>query len=75
MLPGAALSGSDRRIKRDIKRIGTISNGLPFYSFRYIWDDAPQIGLMADEVEKVHPGAVIDGPLGYKMVSYQLACL
>jgi hypothetical protein len=69
-----AMAGSDRRLKRDISRIGTLRNGLPVYSFRYRWDDAWRTGLMADEVERVHPEAVIEGPLGYKLVNYQLAC-
>lgn len=61
---------SDRRLKRDIELIGTLPNGLSIYSFNYLWDDDPQIGLMADEVERVHPEAVIEGPFGLKTVDY-----
>jgi hypothetical protein len=73
MMPAILAMGSDRRLKRDISRIGTLRNGLPVYSFRYRWDDAWRTGLMADEVERVHPEAVIEGPLGYKLVNYALA--
>lgn len=80
IFPGAikagltALGGSDRRIKRDIKRIGTLRNGLPLYSFRYVGSKRRQIGLMADEVEKVHPEAVIAvGAYRIKMVDYARA--
>lgn len=66
---------SDRRAKDDIKRVGTLDNGLPVYSFRYKGDDRTQIGLMADDVEKVHPEAVVTGPHGLKMVHYDQAVL
>ena len=49
---------SDRRLKRDIERVGALPNGLNVYTFRYLWDDQPFIGLMADEVQKVIPEAV-----------------
>jgi len=76
--PGAigglmGLFGSDRRLKRDIERIGRLRNGLPVYRFRYHWSGRSTIGLMADEVERVHPRAVAAGPGGFKMVNYALA--
>lgn len=68
---------SDRRLKRDIERIGTLENGLPWYRFNYKWDDAktaPREGLMSDDVRKVIPSAVvIDGASGFDTVNYQLA--
>lgn len=71
-LGAAALSLlSDRRAKKDIRRIGKLDNGLPVYAFRYILDDgAMRIGLMADEVEKVVPDAVSMSALGLKVVDY-----
>ncbi len=50
---------SDRRLKRDIERIGTLGNGLPWYRFRYLDDDAPREGLMSDDVRRVKPSAVV----------------
>jgi len=64
---------SDRRLKRDIEFIGVLPNGLSIYSFNYLWDDEPQVGLMADEVERVHPEAVMVGPFGFKAVDYDRA--
>jgi hypothetical protein len=64
---------SDRRLKREIRRIGTWMNGLPVYVWRYIWGGPPQIGFMADEVAQVHPEAVLTGPGGYALVRYDLA--
>lgn len=74
---GALMSGlfaSDRRVKKDIRRIGVIANGLPVYSFRYIWGGGEQIGLMAQDVELVHPEAVHEIG-GIKVVNYDLAVL
>ena len=69
---GTQLGGwlSDRRAKRDIKRIGTLDNGLPVYKFRYLGSDLVNIGLMADDVEKVVPEAVSMGADGFKRVDY-----
>ncbi len=71
-LGGAALLGSDRRFKKDIVRVGTLDNGLPVYLFRYRNDNVPMIGLMADDVERVKPGAVHEIS-GYKYVDYREA--
>jgi hypothetical protein len=41
---------SDRRFKRDVKRIGTTPGGTPLYRFRYIFGGPEMVGVMADEV-------------------------
>jgi hypothetical protein len=51
---------SDRRIKTDISRVGTLDNGLPVYLFRYRDGGPMQIGLMAQDVQEVKPEAVGD---------------
>ena len=61
---------SDVRLKDNIRVIGALPSGLPIYSFNYIWDDVPQVGVMAQDVEKVYPDAVIEHESGYKMVDY-----
>lgn len=62
---------SDRRVKRDIKFIGVMPNGLPVYAFRYVGDDTPQIGHMADEVREKFPDLVTRGFDGLDRVDYQ----
>lgn len=63
---------SDRRLKDDVKEIGKTHDGQPIYSFKYKGDDATQIGLMAQDVEKKHPEAVgLAG--GFKTVDYKKA--
>lgn len=64
--------GSDRKLKKDIKRVGTLDNGLPVYLFRYKAGGPMQIGVMADEVEKIFPDAVMEVG-GYKYVDYGAA--
>lgn len=65
---------SDRRAKRDIRRIGTWGNGLGVYTYRYAWEKAGRhIGFMADEVRKIAPRAVLRFADGFDRVNYVLA--
>lgn len=66
---GKAWITSDRRVKRDIRRIGFADNGLPLYRYRYAWGGPVQIGVMAQDVEKVNPAAVSEIG-GIKAVDY-----
>jgi hypothetical protein len=76
-LAGAGLGGwaktgfalSDRRLKNEIERVGTLPSGLPIYEYNYIWGGR-QIGVMADEVLVMFPDAVVEGPSGFDMVDY-----
>jgi hypothetical protein len=65
-----ALAYSDRRLKEDIERIGTLDSGLPIYRFRYRGTDQIFIGVMADEAADKFPDAVSADSLGYLMVDY-----
>jgi hypothetical protein len=70
--------GSDIRMKQNIEAIGSLPNGLTIY----LWDYKPEfkddqycghgkfIGVMAQEVEKVIPDAVMTRSDGFKMVDY-----
>jgi hypothetical protein len=82
-LGSAALGGwarmgmpSDSRIKENISQVGTLRNGLPIYVFNYKTDldGIPQIGLMAQDVEKLHPDAVYEIN-GIKHVNYAKAVI
>lgn len=61
---------SDRRLKSNIKRIGTAHNGLPLYEYTIFGQR--QRGVMADEAEKVMPAAVSTHSSGFKMVNYAM---
>lgn len=62
---------SDRRLKTDIKRVGTLDSDLAVYRYRYKGDERYQIGVMADEVREKFPDAVHVGPGGFDMVDYR----
>jgi hypothetical protein len=69
---GIAAMFSDRRLKRDVSRIGELPSGLPVYSFRYTWDDSAwHVGVMAQEAQEVIPHAVAEHESGYLMVDYR----
>ena len=71
-LGGGALSKySDRRLKKNIKRIGTHVLGIGLYTWDYLWNE-PFSGVMADEVEQVMPEAIVMHPSGFKMVNYSM---
>jgi hypothetical protein len=64
-----AIPFSDRRLKMDIRKVGKTDDGLNVYTYRYITGGPVQMGVMADEVEKVKPEAV--GEInGFKAVNY-----
>tara|TARA_R110000823_G_scaffold260405_1_gene381273 strand:- start:2860 stop:3948 length:1089 start_codon:yes stop_codon:yes gene_type:complete len=65
----AAFRFSDRRLKKQIKKIGEMANGLGVYSYKYIWGE-DGVGVMADEVKKIIPHAVKKHSSGYDMVNY-----
>lgn len=64
---------SDERLKEDIKPVGKLDNGAQVYAYRYKGEPQTHIGLLAQEVEKKTPEAVIEHPSGYKMVNYAKA--
>jgi hypothetical protein len=76
-LTGAKMAGmfSDRRMKENIVKIGSLDNGLNLYKFDYkpefkdIAGHNTYIGVMADEAKAI-PNAVIRQSNGYDMVDY-----
>lgn len=71
MLGGAAMK-SDIRLKTNIVKIGIHKVlGIGLYTWDYIWG-MPGAGVMAQELEKVLPEAVITMPDGFKAVNYGL---
>jgi len=70
-LGSAGIKASDRRLKKNIKRIGTHILGIGLYTWDYLWGE-PFAGVMADEVEQVMPEAIVMHPSGFKMVNYEI---
>lgn len=63
---------SDRHLKEDIAPVGTLFDGTPVYGYRYKGAPAYHIGLLAQDVEKSNPAAVVEIN-GYKAVDYRAA--
>ena len=62
---------SDRRLKTDIKQVGTLDNGLPVYTFKYKNGDGTTVmGVMADEVKEIFPELVGTTEDGFDFVYY-----
>lgn len=68
-LMAAMFMGSDRRMKYDIKKVGSLDSGPGIYTYKYKGDTKPQIGVMAQELEKTQPEAVKEFG-GLKFVNY-----
>ena len=64
----AIMAFSDRRLKSNVKRVGTHALGIGLYEYDIFGER--QRGVMADEVEKVLPSAVSTHESGFKMVDY-----
>ena len=74
---GAAMITSDIRLKEDIKHFTTLPSGIEMYTWK--WNAKAQrlgapvttsIGVIAQDIQKTHPDAVLTGEHGYLMVNY-----
>lgn len=63
---------SDARLKEEITPVGSLFDGTPVYGYRYKGAGAYHIGLLAQDVEKTAPHAVIEIG-GHKAVDYRAA--
>jgi hypothetical protein len=61
---------SDIRLKRDIMKVGVLSEGINLYKFRYVLDIQYYVVVIAQEVESVKPEAVTRDMSGYLLVDY-----
>ena len=83
--PGGFTNTSDRRFKQNIRPLGgALASVLALRGVRYEWNalgvqhggtaGAGQVGLIAQELEKLYPELVVTDAAGYKSVNYaQLA--
>ena len=70
-------SGSDERMKTNIEYYDTVKS-IKYYTWEWNshakkigWDKYPTFGVLAQQVQKTHPDAVVVGPEGYLMVNYR----
>ena len=64
---------SDARLKRDIHHVATREDGLRLYAFKYLWDEAVHVGVMAqDLLRKDAWRSSVSSESGYYTVNYGL---
>jgi hypothetical protein len=61
---------SDRRVKADVVKVDTHPAGFGLYRFRYLWSETEYVGVIAQEVRKLMPEAVVCGEDGILRVDY-----
>jgi hypothetical protein len=67
------ISISDARAKENIEEIGSLADGTPLHIYNYRGDDQPRVGVLAQEVEKTNPRAVVRTGIGdLKAVDYDV---
>jgi predicted NAD/FAD-binding protein len=69
--PGLGSAYSDVRLKRDVKLLQTLANGIKLYRYQYRWGDTVYVGVMAQEVAAIVPEAVSQDADGYFRVDYR----
>lgn len=62
---------SDARLKRDIRLVRRLQNGIGLYRYRYIGSTRVHIGVLAQEVAGIAPKAVHLGDDGWLRVDYR----
>jgi hypothetical protein len=67
-IAGGAIASSDIRLKSNIVKVGEHPKGFGIYEYDIF--GRRERGVMAQEVEKIIPEAVMEHPSGYKMVNY-----
>ena len=61
---------SDKILKENIVKVGKSPSGLNIYEWNYLWSPERFRGVIAQEVQKVKPQAVLSNIFGYLMVDY-----
>lgn len=71
-LGSSYISKSDERLKEDIEAVGELPQGVGVYEYSFKGDPSRtrHTGVMAQELERVQPDAVLMGQDGYRRVNY-----
>ena len=65
---------SDRRLKRSIRLLARLHNGMKIYAFKYLWSDVVYVGVMAQDLlqNPLYKDAVITKTNGFYAVNYAM---
>jgi len=69
--PRRGLVYADVRLKRDVRQMATLDNGIKLYRYRDRWSPTVFVGVLAQEVAQVIPEAVSKDADGYLLVDYR----
>lgn len=71
---GIGGGASDRRLKRSIRLLARLHNGVKIYAFKYLWSDVVYVGVMAQDLLKnpTWKDAVITKANGFYAVNYAM---
>ena len=58
-------------LKHDIALLGYLPNGLGYYRFSYVGSNRAYVGVMAQDVQRVMPKAVVRDRDGFLRVFYE----
>lgn len=67
---GGGVMLSDSRMKEDIQMVGMTPQGLPLYHYRYAGMPGLWEGVMAQDVARLFPQAIVNMPYGMMAVDY-----
>ena len=68
-LAGGAMA-SDKTLKENIIKVGQSPSGFNIYEFNYLWSPKRFRGVIAQEVQKIKPQAVLSNIFGHLLVDY-----
>jgi len=69
-LPPPSLMASDSRLKEAVVPLRQLANGVELYRFRYKGDTEVYVGVIAQQVARLMPTAVVRGDDGFLRVDY-----
>lgn len=69
---GGHYDSSDKRLKRNIKLVGTSKSGINIYEFNYIWSFKRYRGVIAQDLLDSYPTAIKKCLFGFYKVNYDL---
>jgi len=69
--PRRGLVYADVRLKRDVRQMASLDNGIKLYCYRDRWNPTIFVGVLAQEVAQVLPEAVSKDADGYLLVDYR----
>jgi len=67
---GGAVIASDKTLKENIIKVGKSALGFNIYEFNYLWSPKRFRGVIAQEVQKIKPTAVLANIFGHLLVDY-----